>query len=211
MKKLKWTAIIVGGLLLIIGLTVGITRLSMENAEYGFDHTVPPAEAIERSQMVHAAEGFLGCNEADGSHKEIIDIYNSHEPLAEGYTVQYDDEWCATFVSAVAIECGYTDVIPTECGCQRQIELFQKMGVWEEADDHLPLPGDIIYYRMDGAPLFGDCTADADHVGIVVGTSGSYIKVIEGNKDDQVAYRYLSVGDSIIRGYAIPAYGDSDA
>lgn len=207
MKKLKWIGIFGGGLLLIIALTIGITRMCMVNAEYGFDHTVPPTEAINRSQMVHAAEGFLGYNEADGSHKEIIDIYNGHTPLAQGYKVHYEDEWCATFVSAVAIECAFTEVIPTECSCQRQIELFKKLGCWEEADDYLPLPGDIIYYRMDGAPLFGDCTADADHVGIVVGTSGNYIKVIEGNKDEDVSYRYLNVGEHIIRGYAIPDYG----
>ena len=209
MKKLKWIGIIVGILVLIVGLTVGLSLLTMYNAEYGFDHTVPPDEAINRSQMVHAAEGFLGCNEADGSHKEIIDIYNAHEPLAQGYQVTYEDKWCATFVSAVAIECGFTDVIPTECSCQRQIELFQKLGVWEEADDYLPLPGDIIYYRIDGAQLTGDCTAYADHVGIVVGTNGNFIKVIEGNKNDEVAYRYLSVNDSIIRGYAIPDYGSA--
>lgn len=211
MKKLKWIGIISGGLLLIIALTIGITRLCMVNAEYGFDHTVPPAEAINRSQMVHAAEGFLGCNEADGTHKEIIDIYNEHTPLAQGYKVQYGDEWCATFVSAVAIECDFTDVIPTECSCRRQIELFKQLGCWEEADDYLPLPGDIIYYRMEGAPLFGDCTADADHVGIVVGTSGNFIKIIEGNKDGEVAYRYLNVGEHIIRGYAIPDYGKTTA
>lgn len=206
MKKWKWIGIIVAGLLLVIGLTVGLTMLCMRNAEYGFDHTVPPDEAINRSQMVHAAEGFLGYNEADGSHKQIIDIYNGHKPLAQGYEVKYDDKWCATFVSAVAIECGFTEVIPTECSCQRQIELFKELGVWEEADDHLPLPGDIIYYRMEDPPLTGDCTAYADHVGIVVGTSGNFIKVIEGNKNDDVSYRYLSVNDKIIRGYAIPDY-----
>lgn len=210
MKKLKWAGIILGSLLLIICLTVGLLWLCMINAEYGFDHTVPPEEAIRRSQMVHAAEGFLGSNEADGSHKEIIDIYNAHEPLAQGYRVQYDDKWCATFVSTVAIECGYADVIPTECSCRRQIEAFKQLGVWEEADDYLPLPGDIIYYRMDGAPLFGECTADADHVGIVVGTSGNFIKVIEGNKDDSVSYRYLTAGDHIIRGYAVPDYANAD-
>lgn len=208
MKKLKWIGIIVGGLLVVIGLTIGITWLCMLNADYGFHHTVPPTEAINRSQMVHAAEGFLGCNENDGSHKEIIDIYNAHEPVAQGYQVKYDDKWCATFVSAVAIECDFTAVIPTECSCQRQIKLFQELGCWEEADDYLPLPGDIIYYRMEDAPLLGDCTADADHVGIVVGTSGRFIKVIEGNKDDSVSYRYLNVNDSIIRGYAIPDYAN---
>lgn len=55
--------------------------------------------------------------ESDDNHKEIIDMYNSHKPLARGYAVTYTDAWCATFVSAVAIKCSLTDILPIECGC----------------------------------------------------------------------------------------------
>ena len=37
-----------------------------------------------RAKVVSIAEGFLGCKESDGSHKKIIDLYNSHKPLARG-------------------------------------------------------------------------------------------------------------------------------
>lgn len=206
MKRFKPLFIILAIIIVIILLTVGGVWLYIRNINFDFYKTVPPDEAILRSKVVSTAESWLGANESDGSHEAIIDLYNSHTPLAQNYTVEYDDEWCATFVSAVAIECGVTDVIPTECGCQRQIALFKDLGTWEEADDYKPLPGDIIYYCWSDDALSGDCTGWSDHVGIVVGTAGNFIKVIEGNKGAEVAYRYISVDASGIRGYAIPDY-----
>ena len=58
----------------------------------------------------------------------IIDTYNSHKPLARGYAMKYTDAWCATFVSAVSIKCGLTDILPTECSCGEMIALFKKLG-----------------------------------------------------------------------------------
>ena len=40
----------------------------------------------------------------------IIDLYNSHKPLARGYPVKYTDAWCSTFASAVAIQAGLTSI-----------------------------------------------------------------------------------------------------
>lgn len=174
---------------------------------WGFAREVSPEEAAVRMKLVENAEKYLGCNEADGSHKGIIDLYNDHEPLAQDYVVQYTDSWCATFVSAMAIECGLTDIIPTECGCQRQIGLFSDLSCWQENDGYIPLPGDIIFYAWDEAMDFGDCTGWSDHVGIVAGTIGPFIKVIEGNKDDAVSIRYIIANHPDIRGYGLPDYG----
>ena len=138
MKKRSVILIVIGIVVAIVFLTVGGVLLYIRNADYGFYKTVPPSEAILRSRFVATAESWLGHNESDGTHQKIIDLYNSHDPLAQGYTVRYEDEWCATFVSAVAIQCGITDIIPTECGCQRQIELFQQLGTWVEDDSHSP-------------------------------------------------------------------------
>lgn len=174
-------------------------------SDWGFYWKVSPQEEALRLQLVETAEQYLGYNEADGSHKAILNIYNSHEPLAVGYVVQETDSWCSTFVSAMAIECGLTDIIPTECGCERHIGLFQEIGRWEEDDGAVPLPGDLIFYDWD-AKGFGDCTGWSDHVGIVVGTKWPFVKVIEGNKDDAVGYRYILLNDMHIRGYAMPDY-----
>lgn len=78
--------------------------------------------------LIAQAKAWIGCREADGSHKKIIDTYNVHRPLARNYSVKYTDAWCATFVSACAIKTSMTDIIPTECGCGQMIALFQKLG-----------------------------------------------------------------------------------
>lgn len=199
------TFFIVACILVVLSVVIG-TFIYYSSDPWGFSRAVSEEEAQLRLSFIAAAEQYWGYNELDGSHQEVVDIYNSHLPLAQGYTVTYTDSWCATFVSAAAIQCNLTDIIPTECGCERQIGLFDALDCWEEKDSYTPLPGDIIYYAWDEPFLFGDCNAWADHVGIVVGTAGPFIKVIEGNKDDQVAYRYIPMNYWQIRGYAIPDY-----
>lgn len=173
---------------------------------WGFYWNISPEEQVFRLEVVQTAQEYLGAQESNGSHTRIIDLYNSHEPLAMGYQVQYTDSWCSTFVSAVAIQCGLTEIIPTECGCERHIGLFQQMGRWEENDNAIPLPGDLIFYDWDNTRP-GDSTGWSDHVGIVVGTKWPFMKVIEGNKDDSVSYRILPLGDLRIRGFGKPDYG----
>ena len=175
------------------------------NAEFGFAREVSLEEASRRLQLIQTAEKWLGCKEEDNSHTAIIDLYNTQEVLPMSYEVQYTDSWCATFVTAAAMEAGLTDIIPPECGCQRQIELFRQLDGWQEKDTYVPLPGDIIYYAWEDKPV-GDCTGWADHVGIVVGTCWPFIKVIEGNMDDRVDYRITTIWDTTIRGYGLPAY-----
>ena len=172
---------------------------------WGFYWKVSPEEAALRMRVVQTAESYLGSNEKDGSHEKIIDLYNTQDPLPVGYTVQYTDSWCATFVSAVSLRCGLTEIIPSECGCERQIELFRELGAWEEKDSAIPLPGDLIYYDWNMEEK-GECSGWADHVGIVVGTKWPYIKVIEGNLRDSVDYHYLKLDDIQIRGFARPDY-----
>ena len=202
LKRLLW---ILGGIFLILALVFGSLWLYLPRAEYVFSRNIPAGEADARTALVLQAFTHLDSREGSPAHYGIIDCYNAHEPLAQGYAVQYDDNWCATFVSCIAIECALTEIIPTECSCERQIGLWQELGRWEEDDIHLPLPGDIIYYDWDVRTL-GDATGWSDHVGIVVGTHGPFIKVIEGNKDDTVSYRYIIRWDPRIRGYGLPNY-----
>lgn len=158
------------------------------------------------SKVVEQAQAWLGRKESDGSHKEIIDIYNAHKPLARGYAVNWkSDPWCATFVSSVAIKLGYTDIIPTECSCTRMIDLFKKIGSWIEDDAYRPAPGDIIFYDWDDSGK-GDSVGDSEHVGIVEEVSRTTIVVIEGNKNNAVERRYIEVNARYIRGYGVPKY-----
>ena len=194
-KRILWILGIFAALCLLI---VGFLWLYLPRADFG-----TPANG--RAAILETATAQLDAEEGSDAHKAIIDTYNAHEPLAQGYKVTYEDNWCATFVSFAAIQAGLTDRIPTECSCQRQIDLWKERERWEEQDTYLPQPGDIIYYDWDVRTL-GDSTGWSDHVGIVVGTHGPFIKVIEGNKDDSVGYRYIIRWDPRIRGYGLPNY-----
>ena len=162
-------------------------------------------ESQIRQKVVEAAKAWIGYNEADGSHKQIIDLYNSHKPLARGYKLQYGDAWCAGFVSAVAIKCGLTDIMPTEVGVGNMIDLYRRLGRWKEQDSYVPSPGDVIMYAW-GDSGAGDCASGASHVGIVTSCDGKTIWVIEGNKNNAVGYREIAVNGRYIRGFGLPDY-----
>ena len=202
MRNRKW--VITGWLLIMLAIVC-----HYQYDPWSFYHKVTPAEEMSRIALVETAEGFLGLREADGSHQRIVDIYNAQEQLPQGYTMTYEDSWCAAFVSVCALEAKYTNIIPTECSCERQIGLLQEIGQWQEDDHAIPAPGDLIYYNWD-AKKPGENTGWSDHVGIVVGTKWPFVKVIEGNYDDEVKYRILLLGDLRIRGYGLPAYDISE-
>ncbi|MBQ4566410.1 MAG: CHAP domain-containing protein [Oscillospiraceae bacterium] len=158
-----------------------------------------------RQKLVKTAQAYLGCKESDGSHRVIIDIYNSHKPLARGYAVTYTDAWCSTFVSAMSILCGMTEILPTECGCGKHIDLFKSIDSWVEADNYVPKIGDVIFYNWNDSGV-GECTTGASHVGIVTSCDGRTITIIEGNISNAVGYRTLSVNGRYIRGFGVPKY-----
>lgn len=158
-----------------------------------------------REKVVNAAIGFYGCKESDGSHKRVIDFYNANPPLARGYKMSYTDAWCACFVSVAALTAGVIDIMPKEVGCGKMIELYQKIGRWQENDTHTPQPGDVIFYDWEDSGA-GDNAGASDHVGLVVSVSGGTIKVIEGNMSNAVGYRNLAVNGKYIRGYGLPDF-----
>lgn len=161
------------------------------------------------SEIIKVMQSWIGKNEADGSFKEIIDTYNSHKPLARGYKMKYSDNWCAGTISAASIKCDATDIIPTECGCERMIDLFKKLGVWIENENRTPSVGDIIFYDWqddDKNYATTDNKGWSDHIGIVEKVANGKITVIEGNVSNKVGRRTLQVNGKNIRGYAVPKY-----
>jgi len=154
--------------------------------------------------LVAVMESWIGFSEANGKHKQIIDVYNSHKPLARGYAVQYTDAWCDTCVSAAAIKADMVDLIGTECGCEQHVKIFKSKGIWIEDGTITPKRGDIILYNWDDSTQPND--GGSDHIGVVTGVSNGTITVIEGNKSDAVGYRKIPVGWGYIRGYARPKY-----
>lgn len=163
-----------------------------------------------RNEIVKMAESWIGCKESDGSHKQIIDVYNRIKPLPAGYKLSYTDAWCAAFVSVSAAMAGCTNIVFPECSCDRMIALYKKAGRWQENDAYTPKKGDIIFYDWQDSGS-GDNTGSSDHVGIVTEVSGKTITVIEGNMSDEVRYRTISVNAKYIRGYGVPNYENSGA
>lgn len=160
---------------------------------------------ITASQILDTARAWLGYSEANGKHKQIIAVYNSHKPLARGYTVQPNDSWCDTFVSAVFIKAGAVGLIGgTECGVEEHIKIFKSAGIWIEDGTITPKQGDIICYNWNDSTQPNN--GYADHIGIVENVAAGQITTIEGNYKDAVGRRVIPVGWGYIRGYARPRY-----
>lgn len=163
----------------------------------------------ERQAVVDLVRSWIGKNEADGSHKEIIDIYNSlgKENLPRKILMQYSWAWCACTWSALAIKLGLTSKMPIEISCGYLVSEAKKLGCWQEKDDYIPEPGDAVLYDWDDNGK-GDNTGWPDHVGVVnyVNTQSYYMEVIEGNCNDAVKKRTISINGRYIRGFITPKY-----
>lgn len=167
-----------------------------------------PAEYSLRKKLIDTARDWLGYSEKNGKFKEIIDLYNTQKPLPRGYPVKYTDDWCAVFVTAVGMKAGLHSIVYGECGCGKMIDLYKKVGRWQEDDTYVPNIGDVImYYWKDGANYAtNDAINPPDHVGIVAGVDGDNLQIIEGNKGETVAYRNIKVNGRYIRGYCLPDF-----
>ena len=157
-----------------------------------------------RSRVCDQARAWLGRKEADRSHREIIDLYNRNR-LPGTYAMNYDDPWCAAFVSAVGMACGLRDVILPHVNCDGMIASYKLAGRWIENDAYTPQPGDLIFYDWQDSGM-GDNNGSSDHVGIVVDVDGRLITVIEGNYSNAVRQRYIYEDGPFIRGFAVPDY-----
>lgn len=164
-----------------------------------------------RYKVVDLARSWIGLKESDGSYKKIIDLYNSFTgPLPRGLKMQYGWSWCACTVSALAIKLGYTKIMPIEISCGEMVEQARKMGIWVENDSYAAEPGDYILYDWEDSG-FENCTGWPDHIGIIesVDKKSGYFTVIEGNYQDAVKRRTISINGRFIRGFVTPKY-DND-
>lgn len=160
--------------------------------------------AVTANDVLNVARGWMGYSEKNGKFKEILDLYNSHKPLARGYKIKYTDSWCAAFVSACAIKAGAVDLIGTEVSCTKFIDIFKKKGIWIEDGSQKPKVGDIILFDWDTKAQPND--GAPDHIGFVEQVYGNTIVCIEGNKSEKVDRRTINVGWGYIRGFARPKY-----
>lgn len=156
-------------------------------------------------KILDIAKSWVGKSAKNGTHKEIIDVYNSQKKLPRGYKVRYSDYWCATFISALFVKAGAGDMIHCECSCEQMIKGMKALGIYIENENRTPAKGDIVFYDWNDSGS-GDCTGWADHVGIVENVNGNKFTVIEGNYNNSVGRRTVIVNQRYLRGFATPKY-----
>lgn len=157
--------------------------------------------SASRDKVVQVAIGWLGYKESNGSHKKIIDVYNSNRAPGCG-KLSYYVPWCAAFVSAVGIKAGATNIIVRHSYCPTMLSTYRNKGQYSSNKKYSPKPGDIIFYDWNN-------NNTPDHVGMIVSCSGNTVKAIEGNKNDAVGYRTFPKGYSLVQGYGLPAYNET--
>ena len=101
------------------------------------------------------------------------------------------------------------DLIGTECGVERHVQIFKEKGIWIEDGTITPEPGYIIVFNWGDSSQPND--GFSDHIGVVDSVKNGTITCIEGNRNDAVSYRSIPVGWGYIRGYAAPKYDKGDA
>lgn len=162
---------------------------------------------VTAQDVLNVMRGWLGYSEANRKYIEILNIYNSHKPLARGYAIKPHDEWCDATVSACAIKAGAVDLIGTEVGVEHHVNIFKSKGIWIEDGNVTPQAGDIIVFNWDTNVQQNN--GYSDHIGIVESVSGGVITTIEGNSSEAVRRRTYRVGHGNIRGFARPRYAQA--
>lgn len=117
------------------------------------------------------------------------------QPYWSWYGFDYRVEWCATYVSWVLNQAGYSE--PKFAACQSQgIPYFSSNGRWANRGYKDIAPGDVIFFDWEG-------DGSSDHVGIVIGTDGSRVYTVEGNSGDACKVRDYDLNSSVIMGYGL--------
>ena len=158
----------------------------------------------QRDRVLRAAASLVGVRGGTAAHHQLVNDYNSVKPLPVGYAVKTTDDWCDIFVTTVFQREGLSGLIGRECGVERHIQIFKRLGIWNENGASTPKAGDIITFNWDqnSQPNNGF----ADHIGIVESVSNGIIHTIEGNSNNQVRRNTYRIGHGNIRGFATPRY-----
>ena len=158
----------------------------------------------QRDRVLRAAASLVGVRGGTAAHHQLVNDYNSVRPLPVGYAVKDSDDWCDVFVTTIFQREGLSGLIGRECGVERHIQIFKRLGIWNENGASTPKAGDIITFNwdQDSQPNNGF----ADHIGIVESVSNGIIHTIEGNSGNQVRRNTYRIGHGNIRGFATPRY-----
>ena len=164
----------------------------------------PQAATNQRDRVLAAAAAMVGVKGGSAEHQRLVNDYNSIRPLPVGYAVKNTDDWCDIFTTVIFQREGLSDLIGRECGVERHIHIFQRLGIWNEDGNLTPSAGDIITFNWDKDTQQND--GWADHIGIVEKVENGIIHTIEGNSNNVVKRNTYRIGHGNIRGFASPRY-----
>lgn len=185
------------------GFNLGQTALH-PRATVGQTAFTPRVTNGQRDRVLRAAASLVGVRGGTAAHHQLVNDYNSVKPLPVGYAVKTTDDWCDIFVTTVFQREGLSGLIGRECGVERHIQIFKRLGIWNEDGTTTPKAGDIITFNWDQNSQQNN--GFADHIGIVESVSNGIIHTIEGNSGNQVRRNTYRIGHGNIRGFATPRY-----
>ena len=184
---------------------VDYTDGSVEGFNLGQTRLIPQQVTDQKNRVIRAASNLVGTSTGSAAHQRMVEDYNSVKPLPVGYAVKNTDDWCDIFVTVVFQREGLSHLVGRECGVERHIQIFKKLGIWNEDGTTTPQSGDIITFNWDKDTQQND--GWADHIGIVERVENGWIHTIEGNSSNGVVRRNTyRVGHGNIRGFARPHY-----
>ena len=184
---------------------VDYTDGSVEGFNLGQTRLMPHQVTDQKNRVIRAASNLVGTSTGSAAHQRMVEDYNSVKPLPVGYAVKNTDDWCDVFVTVVFQREGLSHLVGRECGVERHIQIFKKLGIWNEDGTTTPQSGDIITFNWDKNTQQND--GWADHIGIVERVENGWIHTIEGNSSNGVVRRNTyRVGHGNIRGFARPHY-----
>ena len=184
---------------------VDYTDGSVEGFNLGQTRLIPQQVTDQKNRVIRAAANLVGTSTGSAAHQRMVADYNSVKPLPVGYAVKNTDDWCDVFVTVVFQREGLSYLVGRECGVERHIQIFKKLGIWNEDGTTTPQSGDIITFNWDKDTQQND--GWADHIGIVERVENGWIHTIEGNSSNGVVRRNTyRVGHGNIRGFARPHY-----
>ena len=164
----------------------------------------PQSPSGQRDRVLAAAAAMVGVKGGSAEHHRLVNDYNSIRPLPVGYAVKNSDDWCDIFTTVIFQREGLSDLIGRECGVERHIHIFKRLGIWNEDGNSTPKAGDIITFNWDKDTQQND--GWADHIGIVEKVENGIIHTIEGNSNNEVKRNTYRIGHGNIRGFASPRY-----
>lgn len=147
------------------------------------------------------AESQLGYRESETNL--IVDANGTIRGYSR-YGAWYGDhygDWCAMFLSFCLHYAQIPeDAVPQAASCPAWIaSLREEYGLYREACTYTPVPGDLVFFDIDG-------NGDGDHVGVVAELpeadgQAPKLKTIEGNSDNRVQYKTYDLDCPEILGY----------